>query len=63
MTKEEIIAQIEKLQHRWQYHAIEHRNKRDNNNPHYNAYDHGVATGYLKALNTVKDLIKHLKEE
>lgn len=55
MTRKELLLQIEKLQRRWQYHAIEHRAKRDNNAPDYNAYDHGVATGFLKALNTFKD--------
>ena len=62
MTKAELIAQIEKLQRRWDYHAIEHRAKRENNNPQYNAYDHGVATGYLKALNTFKDWARRLDE-
>ncbi len=61
MTKAELITQIEKLQRRWNYHAIEHRAKRENNNPQYNAYDHGVATGYLKALNTFKDWTRRLE--
>lgn len=63
MTKAELITQIEKLQRRWNYHAIEHRAKRENNNPQYNAYDHGIATGYLKALNTFKDWTMRLEEE
>ena len=63
MKAEELISQIEKLQRRWEYHAIEHRAKRDNNNPRYNAYDHGVATGYLKALNTFKDLTRRLNDD
>ena len=63
MTREELLTQIEKLQRRWDYHAIEHRAKRENNNPQYNAYDHGVATGYLKALNTFKDWTMRLEEE
>lgn len=62
MTKEELISQIEKLLHKWQYHAIEHRTKRDNNSPHYDAHKHGVAVGYLKALTTIKGLVKQLEE-
>ena len=60
MTKEEILARIEKLQRRWQFHAVEHRERRDNNAPYYNAYEHGIATGYLKALNTFKDWTNRL---
>lgn len=63
MTRTELFTQLEKLQHRWQYHAVEHRAKRDNNDPNYNAYDHGVATGYLKALNTFKDLVRRFESE
>lgn len=63
MTKEELLTQIEKLQRRWNYHAIEHRAKRENNNPQYNAYNHGMATGYLKALNTFKDWTMRLNVE
>lgn len=55
MTKEELLTQIGKLQRRWEYHAVEHRAKRDTNHPNYDAYQHGMATGYLKALNTFKD--------
>lgn len=60
MGIKELLERIEKLQRRWTYHAVEHREKRNNNNPNYNAYDHGVATGYLKALNTFKDLARRL---
>lgn len=63
MTKTEVLTQIEKLQRRWTYHAVEHRAKRDNNDPNYNAYDHGVATGYLKALNTFKDMVRRMNLE
>lgn len=63
MTRAELLAQIEKLQHRWTYHAVEHREKRENGSAHYNAYDHGVATGYLKALNTFRDWTMRLEEE
>lgn len=60
MNIKELLERIEKLQRRWTYHAVEHRGKRDNNDPNYNAYDHGVATGYLKALNTFKDWARRL---
>lgn len=63
MTKEEILSGIEKLQHRWQFHAVEHREKRDNNSPSYNAHQHGIAIGYLKALNTFSDWIRRLDTE
>ena len=61
MTKAELLAQIDKLQRRWQYHAVEHRAKRENNSPSYDAYDHGVATGFLKALNTFSDWTRRLE--
>lgn len=60
MTKEEILSGIEKLQHRWQFHAVEHREKRNNHSPSYNAHEHGIAVGYLKALNTFSDWIRRL---
>lgn len=60
MSIKELLERIEKLQRRWTHHAVEHREKRNNNNPNYNAYDHGVATGYLKALNTFKDWARRL---
>lgn len=63
MTKEEIISGIEKLQRRWQFHAVEHREKRNNNSPSYNAHEHGIAVGYLKALNTFSDWIRRLYAE
>ncbi len=63
MTKEEILSRIEKLQHRWQFHAVEHREKRNNNSPSYNANEHGIAIGYLKALNTFSDWIRRLDTE
>ena len=63
MTRTELFAQIEKLQRRWTYHAVEHREKRENGSAHYNAYDHGVTTGYLKALNSFKDWAMRLEEE
>lgn len=62
MTQKEILAQIEKLQRRWDHYAIRHRARRENNSPEYNAYDHGVTTGYLKALNTFKDWMRRLDE-
>lgn len=63
MTKEEIIKQIEKLYRRWEYHAVEHRQKRENHNPSYSEYEHGVTTGYLKALNSFRDYMNKLEPE
>lgn len=60
MSIKELLERIEKLQRRWTYHAVGHRERRNNNSPNYNAYDHGVATGYLKALNTFKDWARRL---
>ena len=62
MTRAELLTQIEKLQRRWTCHVIEHREKRENGSAHYNAYDHGVATGYLKALNTFREWTMRLEE-
>lgn len=63
MTREEIIKQLDKLQRRWTYHAVEHRQKMENNNPSYSEYDHGVATGFLKALNSFRDYLNKLEPE
>lgn len=61
MNKTELLDQIDKLHHRWTYHAVEHRQKRENNSPSYNAYDHGVATGMLKALTMFKDYVAKIE--
>lgn len=63
MSKEEILSRIEKLKHRWQFHAVEHREKRNNNSPSYNAHEHGIAVGYLKALNTFSDWTRRIDTE
>ena len=61
MTKAELLEHIKKLQYRWKYHAIEHREKRKNGSPSYDAYQHGITTGFLKALNSFSDWTRRLE--
>lgn len=62
MTKKELLSQIEKLQYRWQLHRKEHAIKRGTGDKTYNLFDHGVASGYCKALNSFKDMVNKLEE-
>jgi hypothetical protein len=61
MTKAELLEHIKKLQYRWKFHAIEHREKRENGSPSYDAYQHGITTGFLKALNSFSDWTRRLE--
>lgn len=63
MKKAELLAQLDKLQYRWTLHRKEHAIKRSNNAPDYNLFDHGVASGYCKALNSFKDMVSKLEED
>lgn len=63
MDRNELRVQLDKLQRKWQCRAGQHRAKMEVNSPTYDAYDHGVATGYLKAITTFKEYVSKLTDE